>query len=300
MSDDVDRATADTDADADADADGPRVAVFRPDDERIDEAVDLLASLGARPVPDPMLAVEPTDAVPADDAAFVVLTSKTGVELAAAAGWEPGDATLVAIGPATAAAAREAGWTVDVVPEEYTSEGLVAALRGRVDGERVEVARSDHGSSVLLEGLREAGATVTETILYRLTRPTDAGSSVERAATGDLDALAFTSSLTVEHFLAAADERGIREAALAGANDAVVGVIGPPTAETATDLGIDVDVVPDAADFEALAEDVVEAVDGSSDGNDPAESDADDPAESDADDPAESDAGDPAGATGGD
>ncbi|WP_066411884.1 uroporphyrinogen-III synthase [Halorubrum aethiopicum] len=256
------------DADRPGDDSGPRVAVFRPDDERIDEAVDLLASLGARPVPDPMLAVEPTGAVPGDAAAFVVFTSKTGVELAAAAGWEPGDATLVAIGPSTAAAAREAGWTVDLVPEEYTSAGLVAALRGRVDGERVEVARSDHGSSVLLDGLRDAGAAVTETVLYRLTRPADAGDSADLAAAGDLDALAFTSSLTVEHFLAAADERGIRGAALAGANDAVVGAIGPPTAETAADLGMDVDVVPDAADFEALAEAVVAAVEGLPAGSD--------------------------------
>ncbi|PHQ46567.1 uroporphyrinogen-III synthase, partial [Halorubrum sp. C3] len=97
---------------------GPRVAVFRPDDERIESAVELLRSLGAEPVADPMLEVEPTGAVPAD-APLVVLTSKTGVELAAEAGWEPGDADVAAIGPATAAAAREAGWTVDVVPEEY-------------------------------------------------------------------------------------------------------------------------------------------------------------------------------------
>ncbi|SMO38989.1 uroporphyrinogen-III synthase [Halorubrum cibi] len=275
MSDGADRASGDASRANDdggdddlraGDDDGPRVAVFRPDDERIDEAVDLLASLGARPVPDPMLAVEPTDAVPGDDAAFVVLTSKTGVELAASAGWTPGDALLVAIGPSTAAAAREAGWTVDLVPEEYTSAGLVAALRDRVDGVRIEVARSDHGSDVLLAGLRDAGATVTETVLYRLTRPVDAGESAELAAAGDLDALAFTSSLTVEHFLAAAADRGIREAALAGANAALVAAIGPPTAETATELGLDVDVVPDAADFEALAEDVVEAVENRSNG----------------------------------
>jgi len=238
--------------------DAPRVAVFRPDDERIDEAAALLESLGVDPVADPMLAVEPTGAVPAA-APYVVLTSKTGVELAAEGGWEPGDATLVAIGPATAAAAREAGWTVDLVPEEYTSAGLVEALADRVDGEAVEVARSDHGSDVLLDGLRAAGATVNETVLYRLTRPETAGESAELAAAGDLAAAAFTSSLTVTHFLDAAEERGIREAAVAGLTDAVVGAIGPPTAETAAEHGIDVDVVPDDADFAALVEAVVEA-----------------------------------------
>jgi len=241
-----------------SDESSPVVAVFRPADERIDRAVEFLESLGATPVPDPMLAVDPTGATPAE-APVVVFTSKTGVELAAEAGWTPGQRTLVAIGPATAAVARDAGWSVDVVPEEYTSAGLVSALRGRVEGEHVSVARSDHGSEVLLEGLDDAGAQVTETVLYRLQRPAAAGESAELAAAGDLDGLAFTSSLTVEHFLAAATDRGVRDEAVAGATDAVVGAIGPPTAETAADCGLTVDVVPEAADFEALATRVVEA-----------------------------------------
>lgn len=235
----------------------PRVAVFRPDDDRIVDAIALLESLGAEPVPDPMLQVESTGETPAD-APYVVLTSKTGVELAAEAGWEPGDATLVAIGPATADAARAVGWTVDVVPDEYTSAGLVDRLRDEVDGKYVEVARSDHGSDVLLDGLRDAGAKVHETVLYKLTRPEEAGESAAMAAAGDLDAAAFSSSLTVEHFLEAAAERGVREDALAGLNDAVVGAIGPPTAETAAELGVEVDVVPDDADFEALVRTVVD------------------------------------------
>ncbi|WP_416838247.1 uroporphyrinogen-III synthase [Haloferax sp. DFSO52] len=234
-----------------------RAAVFRPDDERIDAAVELLESLGATPVADPMLAVEPTDATP-EPAEFVVLTSKTGVELLADAGWEPGDAVLCCIGPATADAAREAGWTVDRVPDEYTSAGLVAHLAPDVGGRTVEVARSDHGSQVLLDGLRDAGADVHETVLYRLVRPEGSGASAVMAADGDLEAALFTSSLTVEHFLDAAAERGIREAAISGLNRAVVGAIGAPTRETATSHGIDVDVVPDEATFEALACDVVE------------------------------------------
>lgn len=246
---------SDTDATADRRS---RVAVFRPADERIDNAAARLKSLGADPVADPMLAIEPTGAVPRD-APFVVLTSKTGVELAAEAGWDPGDATLAAIGPATADAARDAGWTVDIVPDEYTSAGLVAVLSDRVAGKRVEVARSDHGSDVLLDGLREAAAEPTETVLYRLKRPVEAGKSAELAAAGTLDAAAFTSSLTVEHFLDAATERGIRDAAVAGLDAATVGAIGPPTAETAADHGIDVDVVPDDAEFEALATAVVDA-----------------------------------------
>ncbi|WP_135821796.1 uroporphyrinogen-III synthase [Halostella litorea] len=234
-----------------------RAAVFRPDDERIDEAVELLDSLGADPVPDPMLAVEPTGETPAPGD-YVVMTSKTGVELVAEWGWEPGDATLVAIGERTARAMREAGWEVDLVPDEYSSAGLVRALEADVADARVEVARSDHGSDVLTDGLADAGAEVHETVLYRLVRPAGSGESAELAAGGELDAVIFTSSLTVEHFLDAAADRGVREEAVAGLDDAVVGVIGEPTRETAESHGVAVDVVPENASFEALATETVE------------------------------------------
>lgn len=233
-------------------------AVFRPDDERLADAVELLESLGADPVADPMLAVRPTGDAPREDAAYTVLTSKTGVELAADAGWDPGETTVCAIGSATADALRDAGYRVDLVPGAYTSAGLVAALEDRVDGVPVEVARSDHGSAVLTDGLNEAGGYVHETVLYELVRPEGAGESTELAADGDLDAALFTSSLTVEHFLDAADERGIRDEAVAGLTDAVVGCIGPPTRETAESHGITVDVVPATASFDALATAVVE------------------------------------------
>ena len=235
-----------------------RAAVFRPADDRLDGAVELLDSLGATPVPDPMLEVEATGATP-EAADYVILTSKTGAELVADAGWDPGDAVVCAIGAATASALSDAGYQVDVVPEEYSSVGLVAELADEVAGRRVEVARSDHGSDVLLDGLREAGADVHETVLYRLVRPEGAGEAAEMAAAGELDAATFTSSLTVTNFLNAAEERGVREAAIAGLNDAVVGAIGAPTAETAREAGIDVDVIPENADFEELACAAVEA-----------------------------------------
>ena len=234
-----------------------RVAVFRPDDERLAEAVELLDSLGADPIADPMLEVRPTGESPRDGE-YVVLTSKTGVELAAESGWDPDGATVCAIGEPTAEALRDAGYEADVVPEEYSSAGLVEALGSEVEGARVEVARSDHGSDVLTDGLREAGAAVNETVLYQLTRPADSGDSTTIAADGDLDAALFTSSLTVTHFLDAAAERGVREEAVAGLNDAVIGAIGEPTRETAESEGIAVDVVPEVADFEKLACAVVE------------------------------------------
>lgn len=234
-----------------------RIAVFRPADDRRESAVAVLESLGAEPVADPLLAVDPTGAVPRADADFVVLTSKTGAELLPD-DWDPGDATVCAIGEPTAEALAGAGVEADLVPETYSSTGLVEALDGRVDGARVEIARSDHGSPVLREGLDGAGAYHHETVLYRLVRPPESGESTEVAAAGELDAALFTSSLTVEHFLAAAEERGIETEAIAGLQGAIVGAIGEPTRETAEERGIAVDVVPGEATFDALAEAVVE------------------------------------------
>lgn len=236
----------------------PTVAIFRPDDDRLASAADLLESKGMRPVADPMLSVEPTGETPRTDADYAILTSKTGAELVSATNWTPADATLCAIGSKTAGALERRGYDVDVVPDEFTSQGLVDALGTTVDGSRVEVARSDHGSPVLLEGLSTAGAYVHETILYRLTRPDDSGTSVELAAEGSLDAACFTSSLTVRHFLDAAREQGVHAEARAGLNAGIVGVIGPPTRETAEEHGIDVDVVAPTATVESLVDSVCE------------------------------------------
>jgi len=235
-----------------------RVAFFRPDDERAASAAEFVRSLGAEPLSDPMLSVEPTGETPRSDAEYTVFTSKTGAELVAAAGWD-GD-TIVAIGTPTAEALEAAGYTVDRLPGEFSSSGLVEELSADAPGARIEVARSDHGSDVLLDGLNDAGAYVHETILYRLVRPQGSGASATAAAEGDVAGACFTSSLTVEHFLEAADERGVREAAIEGLNRAVVGAIGEPTRRTAEEHGIDVDVVPESAEFERLAEAVVDRV----------------------------------------
>lgn len=232
-----------------------RVAIFRPDDHRIDEAVTAVEARGWEALPDPLLAVEPTGATPdVDDADAVVFTSVSGVAIALDDGLEPealSAATVVAIGPATAEALRDRGVAVDVVPDEYSSAGLVEALRDGIEGQRVEVARSDHGAPELLEGLADAGAEVHETVLYRLTRPENGGDrTVAATLDGGLDAAVFTSSLTVEHLLDAAGDR--REALVAALDDVLVAAIGDRTAGTARDHGIAVDVVPDEETVDAL------------------------------------------------
>lgn len=242
-------------------ADRLSIALFRPDDGRASETAELLRSLGADPVVDPMIAVDPTGALPRTDAHYLVVTSPTAVDCLPADDWTPGGATVCAIGERTATALRDAGIPVDHVPAEHSSAGLVELLTPMVPGAQVEIARSDHGSATLPEGLNDAGAYVHETVLYRLVRPADSGESTELLAAGDIDAVLFSSPLTVKHFMAAASDRGIASTVreLMNGPDVVVGAIGTPTTDAATDHGITVDVVPETAGMERLAAAVVEA-----------------------------------------
>ncbi len=106
---------------------------------------DGLRALGAVPVEVPVLEIAPPDFFdPLDKALlqidqydWVIFTSantvralaKRGAEIGVAAQPKP-NVKVAAVGEATAAAAREAGWSVTLVPESYVAESLVTRARG--------------------------------------------------------------------------------------------------------------------------------------------------------------------------
>lgn len=236
----------------------PKVAFFRPADEREKRAVEAVRERGFEPLSDPLLETVPTGAEPRTDADYVVLTSVTGVDIAAET-VRGTDAVVCAVGPKTAGALSDEGVDVDIVPEEYTSAGLVDALgEDGVVGARVEVARSDHGSDELIDGLNGTGAYVHETVLYEIKRPDRGGKATADAIDdGTLDAALFTSSLTVEHLIEALEEEGVGLDAL---EDVLVCVIGEPTRRTAESKGMEVNAVADEETFESLLRTVAERI----------------------------------------
>ncbi|RBI59362.1 uroporphyrinogen-III synthase [halophilic archaeon] len=237
----------------------PKVAVLRPDDTRIDEAVRYLRSLDVTPIADPMLTICPTGRIP-QQAEYCIFTSKTGVELAVKHGWHPNGETVCAVGRETAAALRSLGYSVEIVPSTFTSEGLVEELSTKVDGQTVEIARSAHGSEVLIQGLEDAGAIVHETPLYRLERPSTAGQSVSSAVAGELDGILFTSPKTVEHFLDIADDCDQLSVLRQQLPETIIGAIGTPTERALIAKSISVDVKPTSVGFEQLADRVVQEI----------------------------------------
>ncbi len=65
---------------------------------------------------------------------FVALVGKAGLDPHNL----PGDPLIACIGPITAGTAREEGLAVDVVAEEYTTEGLLNAMLDFVNDEEVK------------------------------------------------------------------------------------------------------------------------------------------------------------------
>jgi uroporphyrinogen III methyltransferase/synthase len=250
----------------------------------------LLVAEGAIPVELPGIEIEPAadaeavheaiDALTVGRYAWAVFTSANAVDLWFEQLRERGlDARafaatkVAAIGPATAVALAAAGIVVDLMPEEFVSEAVLAALlphlhdtllpvrpeeprsaaERRLEGSsgaatpRILVPRAEGARPELVEGLRTAGAEVDEIALYRAAAPEVAPKeALSLLRDGAIDIVTFTSSSTVRN-LAAMLNRHIETL-----RRPLVACIGPITAKTAHELGLRVDVVASEYTVEGL------------------------------------------------
>ncbi|WP_421616912.1 uroporphyrinogen-III synthase [Brevibacillus sp. TJ4] len=148
---------------------------------------------------------------------------------------------LAAVGPKTAAELQTLGLEVEVIPSDYVAEGLFDSLQDHLrPGQRVLLPRADIARKHLPEQLRERGLEVTEVDVYHTVIDAEqAPLAAERLRRGEIDAILFTSSSTVAHFVEA-----LTPVADAGWKECVTfACIGPVTARTAEKLGLPVHVV---------------------------------------------------------
>src|SRR5581483_1848420 len=247
---------------------GRRIVVTRPRAQAGDFAA-LLEAAGAEVILLPTIAIVPPEDPAALDRAvaaaagydWIVFTSANGVQVFferfAAASRDVRDLAMVrlaAIGPETAAALDRRLLRPALVPRDFRAEGLLDALADDdVRGRRILLPRAAGARAILPAVLRTRGATVDEVVAYRAVLPADTHSASARALldAGAVDALTFTSSSTVRNFVALVGRDAVQ--AFVRNGRPLVGCIGPVTAETARDLGLPVDVVPDAYTVPALA-----------------------------------------------
>jgi uroporphyrinogen III methyltransferase/synthase len=158
-----------------------------------------------------------------------------------------GAVKVAAVGPGTASALASFGVVADLIPDDAVAQSLLTAL-GAGPG-RVLLPRAAAGRDVLPEGLRAAGWEVDVVEAYRTLAVQP--SAAEVAAVREADAVTFTSPSTVTNFLAAVGSDVIPP---------VVACIGPVTASTATEAGLQVDVVAQPHTIEGLVSALVAAL----------------------------------------
>jgi uroporphyrinogen III methyltransferase/synthase len=249
---------------------GTRVLVTRPRDQAA-EMVDRLTVLGAEAIEAPMIRIMPPHdpdpllraAANADEFDWIVFTSANAVESFMTAFL---DGTrdirslrgprLCTVGSGTAERLARYGIKVDLFPDEFRAEAVVAAMTqdGSISGASVLVPRADIGRDVIAEGLRSAGAIITDVVAYRTVleeAQQDGGPDIYRMLLdGRIDVVTFTSPSAVRNF----SQIYGAEQTIDLLKNTVVAAIGPVTADAAAQVGVEVTVVPAVATIPALVD----------------------------------------------
>ena len=153
---------------------------------------------------------------------------------------------VCAVGPATAATARERGFDVALVPEDFVAEGILRALvlrQGGVNGlagMRVLLPRAKEARDVLPQELTAAGALVDVAPCYETVPGEIDDDTSHLIRERRIDLLVFTSSSTVKNFFMLLGEEQGRDIL----NRAAVAALGPVTARTVESFGKKCDIVP--------------------------------------------------------
>ncbi len=152
---------------------------------------------------------------------------------------------VAAVGDRTAAAARRAGWRVDLVPEDTSARGIVAAFPDVVGN--VLVARSDIAAPTVVDGLRARGIDVDDVEAYRTVGTGDEPVRLDTAP----DAVLVTSGSVAREIarrMTPLDPRTL------------VACIGPGTAAETSAAGLPVHVVAPSRSAESLLDALVESM----------------------------------------
>ncbi len=243
---------------------GKRIVVTRTR-EQAGELSKALLELGADVIELPTIRIEgPPDrhefaemVTHAHEYDWLVFTSPNGVERffdAFYATYEDarslGNPRVAAIGNGTAQKIREYRVAVDLIPERFVAEGLIDAFK-KLDVENLTMLwiKAAETRDIVGEGLTALGAIVDECVAYQTVAETEdpTGARARLVAEG-ADMITFTSSSTVEHFLALG---------LAWPDGCKAASIGPITSATLRKAGIEPAIEARQHDLPGLIEAMV-------------------------------------------
>lgn len=235
---------------------GRTVLVTRPRHQAA-ALCERLNELGARVLIQPTIEIKPCkDWTPVDGALakldqfdWLVFSSANGVEHLLGRLFSVGrdlralgEIKLAAIGPGTADALAAWHLRTDLVPNEFRAEALADSLAPHVAERRVLLARASRGREVLAERLQQAGADVSQVVVYESADVRLADPEVLRSLSdGQVDWVTVTSSAIAQSAarLFGADLGHVKLASISPiTSDALRGLGCEPTVE-ATDYTMD-------------------------------------------------------------
>jgi uroporphyrinogen III methyltransferase/synthase len=233
---------------------GKTIVVTRKGDQA-NSMIDRLHELGAEPFFFPVIeTIAPDDWTPLDNALKtlskydgLIFTSVNGVRFFAERIKaveqdirELKGVRIFTIGPKTAEAVRDLGIRVDVVPENFVAESLIASMEN-IKGQRFLIPRATVAREILPEQLRKMGAIVDVAPAYQTVLPSQPADTLEkRLKEGSIDVITFTSSSTVTNFLTLIGKKLLPEI-----KKVTIACIGPITAKTAREAGLNVKIMPE-------------------------------------------------------
>lgn len=248
-----------------------KTALIACSEKKLSALVSGIREMGGSPIPFPAIEVRDIeDKTPLDSAlaslihyAWVIFTSAYGVGHFAkrlreiGIQWPACEAPKIcAIGPATAAEARNSGFNVDLIPEEYVAEGVVNALAKYhgglhvLAGRRILLPRAMEAREILPEALIKAGALVDIVPCYRTVRANPDGVLLQQLKEAAPDLMLFTSSSGVRSFVETLGEQEGRSML----GKSVVAVIGPITSNTVATFGKRAEIIPEENTIDSLLE----------------------------------------------
>ena len=152
---------------------------------------------------------------------------------------------ICAIGPATKAAVEALHLKVDLMPQEYVAESLVAAFtEEHLNGRRILLPRAAVARDVVPKELMRRGASVDVVEAYRTVAPAGLAEHAAEVFARKPDWVTFGSSSAVKNLIEAAGPAALKNTRIA--------CIGPVTAATVRENGLEVDAEANPYTIEGL------------------------------------------------
>jgi uroporphyrinogen III methyltransferase/synthase len=206
-----------------------------------------LEALGARVLEIPTIEIVPPKSwAPVDDAIgrltdfdWIIFTSANAVEGFLSRSGPLEGSRIAAVGSQTARHLTERGAEPDLVPRDFRAEGLLEAFDDDLGGTRILIPRAEIAPEHLHRQLRERGADVEIVTVYRTQRPSGSEFELRRVLRDEeVDCITLTSGSTAGNLVEILGKSNIKRY-LTGI---ALAVIGPVTRESATAVGLHVDI----------------------------------------------------------